>query len=294
MTPLTSPVHVLMCEAHIGFGIPCLQSLIKHSVEPFQLIIHSDGSLGSASEERLRVEIPTCKIISRLEADERMGKILAKFAAMAEARKHLPHVLKLLDINFLEDDGPVTRYVDSDVFFFRPFRGLFETAKNMTGAFSCDYNSSFGTKVTDFWPLGPLVLVKRLNSGLFWIRRDVVDYERMEWLFKRWGLKRVLGYGGWFEQTVWADAAWRARCHVYDIAQIRTANEKSGESEGEVGIHFVTPARQHLSALLSSSDQPATLHLEPVTIKTISAKPYTLLNAGLASLQFHWRKNFCK
>ncbi len=288
------PVHVLLCERHVGFGIPCLKSLVEQSVDPLQLIIHSDGSLGEDSTQRLRSSLPDCSVIDRSEADEKLASQLSRLPAIAKARQHLPHVIKLIDINFLADDGPLTRYIDCDVLFFRPFKNLFESVDNVAGAFSCDHKSSFGTRLTDFWPIGPLVLVKRLNSGLFWIRREVLDYERMEWLFRRWGLRRVLEYGGWFEQTVWADAAWRARCRVYDSVQVRTAGIQSGEPSGEVAIHFVTPAREHLSALLDGTLHRTQSNVEPVTIKTHSAHPYTLCDAGLVSLQFHWKKRFCK
>jgi hypothetical protein len=187
-----------------------------------------------------------------------MADALAKFPQMARARAHLPHVIKLWDIALIQPELTV-RYVDTDVLFQRSFRAMFPgSGETASGAFMMDSGNSFGAHPGDFWPLGPLRVARRLNSGLFWIRRDRIDYERMEFLFKRWGPQRIRKYHGWFEQTVWADQAWRSRCSMYDSTQLGTASNVEGMNGKLIGVHFVTPARAALKTLLeSASADPA-------------------------------------
>jgi hypothetical protein len=153
-----------------------------------------------------------------------MADALAQFPHMAQARNHLPHVIKLWDVTVLHS-APIVCYVDADVMFQRYFRGPFPASnQSVSGAFMMDSSNSFDARPGDFWPVGPLRLARRRNSGLFWIQRDRLYYERREYLFKRWGPQRIRKYHGWFEQTVWADQAWRARCSMFASAQLGTAS----------------------------------------------------------------------
>jgi hypothetical protein len=247
-------VHTLACEQHLWFAVPCLRSLITFCQDPIKLVIHDDGSLTQVSVDLLTEAFPDSIFVPRLSADSEITDALAQFPHMAQARSHLPHVLKLLDVTLIQSESMV-RYVDTDVLFQRRFRGLFPvSSQSASGAFLMDTSNCFGAHPGDFWPLGPLRLARRLNSGLFWIRRDRIDYERMEYLFKRWGPRRIRKYHGWFEQTVWADQAWRAHCSMFDPAQLRTATPADdGRLSQLTGIHFVTPTRTLLKAALQSS-----------------------------------------
>ena len=111
-----------------------------------------------------------------------------------------------------------------------------------------DSGNSFGAHPGDFWPFGPLRVARFLNSGLFWIARDRIDYERMEYLFKRWGPERIRRYHGWFEQTVWADQAWRSRCSMFDPTQLGTASpmeSRNSQLIGEVLIEVRRIRQEH-------------------------------------------------
>jgi len=273
-------VHTVACERHIWFAVPCLQSLLTFCEEPVELAIHDDGSLTQESADLLASALPNSILVSRHSADAEMADALARFPCMAKARSELPHVLKLCDVTLMHPESAIVRYVDTDVLFQRPFRGLFSD-RSAAGAFMMDSHDSFGAHPADFWPLGPLRLASRLNSGLFWMRRDRVDLERMEYLFKRWGPRRIRRYHGWFEQTVWADQAWRARCSMYDPAQLRTATPADTSYHTLTGVHFVTPTRTMLKAALlavpSGSGKASPAAIEDVRL--CPPKPYGLCAA---------------
>jgi hypothetical protein len=278
-------VHTLACEQHVWFAVPCLRSLLAFSHDPIRLVVHDDGSLTQRSFELLAVAFPDAILVPRTSADAEMAEALARFPAMAQARSHLPHVIKLWDVALIQPESIVC-YVDTDVLFQRSFRGLFPASgESGSGAFMMDSGNSFGAHPGDFWPLGPLRVARCLNSGLFWIRRDRIDYERMEFLFKRWGPQRIRKYHGWFEQTVWADQAWRSRCSMYDPAQLGTASPLECANGKLIGVHYVTPSRGMLKTLLDSgtADSSASrdASAEPVEeIRLCPPRPFGIFGAA--------------
>src|ERR1039458_6188585 len=129
-------VHTLVCEPHLWFAKPCLRSLVTFCQDPIRLVIHDDGSLTQASVELLSTAFPDSILVPRRLADAEMAAALAHFPNMAEARIHLPHVLKLSDVTLTHRESEIVRYVDTDVLFQRRFRGLFPVSDQTTsGAF---------------------------------------------------------------------------------------------------------------------------------------------------------------
>jgi len=186
-------------------------------------VIHDDGSLTPASVEELASAFPDAILFLRPSADAQLVDALARFPHISQARVHLPHVLKLMDTTMTHPE-PIVRYVDTDVLFQKSFRRLFPTSEpSFAGAFMMDSSNSFAAHPADLWPLGPLRLPRQLNSGVFWIQRGRLDYERMEYLFKRWGPQRIRRYHGWFEQTVLADQA----CALLDVRSSATRHRQS-------------------------------------------------------------------
>jgi hypothetical protein len=279
-------VHTLACEGHLWFAVPCLRSLLRFCEEPVELVIHDDGSLTQKSVDLLAAAFPDSILVPRRTADAEMSDALAHFPCMARARVHLPHVLKLSDVTLTRRESAVVRYVDTDILFQKLFRGLFSD-HSASAAFLTDYRNSFGAHPADFWPLGPLRLARRLNSGLFWIRRDRIDLERMEYLFQRWGPVRIQRYHGWFEQTVWADQAWRARCSMFDPEQLTTAAPADGANSKLIGVHFVTPRRAMLKAALLAapvvSGQAPAGGVEDIRLRP--CEPYGLSAAVFDAMQ---------
>jgi hypothetical protein len=188
-------------------------------------------------------------------------------------------VLKLFDTTMTHPETIVC-YADTDVLFQRRFRGLFPASVQATpGTFMMDSLNSFGAHPGDVWPFGPLRVARQLNSGLFWVQRDRIDYDRMEYLFKRWGPARIKKYHGWFEQTVWADHAWRTRCSLYDPDQFGTASAEPARNRKLIGVHYVTPARQLLQAELEAGPTPPTQGVVE-TVRIHPSKPFGVLGAA--------------
>ena len=142
------------------------------------------------------------------------------------------------------NDDDVVRFVDSDVLFFRPFKGGFSSENGYDACFMLDVRSCYGFRARDYWPLGPVTPVRRVNSGMFWIRRDCVDFGWIEWVSARCGLDHILTAKSWFEQGLWAAVAGRCNCRMFDPRQICTAEDRSAIPVEPVALHFNGPSRK--------------------------------------------------
>jgi hypothetical protein len=248
--------------------------------------LHDDGSLTQGAIDLLLDSLPGAIVVPRKSADAEMSDALAKFPNMAQARTHLPYVLAMWDLTFTHPES-IVRYLDSDVLFQRRFRGLFPVSTgSASGAFMKDCADCYAAHPGDFWPLGPLRLPSHLNAGMFWIQRDRIDYDRMEYLFKRWGPARIRKYHGWIAQTFWADQAWRAGCSMFDPAQLGIAGPMEGVNRELIGVHYVTPQRTLLKAALESASDDREEPVEPAPrqvedIRLCSFKSFGLFQAAL-------------
>src|SRR6266496_2310023 len=121
-------VHNLVCHRDISMGLICLKSLLATSQEKLQIVVHDDGSLTDEDQTLILAELPNSILVSRGQADCDVGSSLDTLPTLRKARLKLPHLLKVLDVPMLCRSENVC-FVDSDVFFLRAHRGLFEISK---------------------------------------------------------------------------------------------------------------------------------------------------------------------
>ena len=279
-------VHNLACHRDVSMALICLKSLLATSQEKLQLVIHDDGSLTDEDQALIRRELPKALVISRDQADGELAKPLEAFSTLRQARPKLPHLLKILDVPML-CRGENVSFVDSDVFFLRAHHGLFQISKRRSGGcrFLCDSRTCHGFRLRDFWPLGPVCPTARLNSGLFCVRRDAIDFEWIEAVCRRVGLPQMLQHRSWFEQGLWAAIAGRIGCEMIDHSQIATAEIASEIPRDPIALHFITPVRELLK------DYAPRAHPSRVAepIRVVRATSYTILHAVRAATLFRLR-----
>ena len=117
-------VSTLIGHRDVGTGLTCLPTLAKHSCEPVRFQLHDDGSLTDNDREQLLNQLPVHTIISRRQADAIVKERLAHYPYCARYRRHYAYGLKLFDTLFLAP-GEDLAFCDTDIFFLRPFSGLF-------------------------------------------------------------------------------------------------------------------------------------------------------------------------
>jgi hypothetical protein len=138
----------------------------------------------------------------------------------------------------------------------------------------------------DFWPLGPVSPIARLNSGLFCIKRNVIDFDWVEAVCSRVGLPQILQHRSWFEQGLWAAIAGRIGCEMVDRCQIATAEVASQIPEDPIALHFITPVR----ALLEHYVPGVQASRSAEGIRSVPAAHYTILDAGWVATLFRLRQ----
>jgi hypothetical protein len=280
-------VHNLVCHRDISIALICLKSLLATSQEKLQIVVHDDGSLTDEDKTCIRAQLPDSILVSRDQADHELAIVLDGLPTIRKARLKLPHLLKVLDVPMLCRSDNVC-FVDSDVLFLRTHRGLFEISKTRSACarFMLDIRTCHGFRLKDFWPLGPVSPIGRLNSGLFCIKRNVIDFDWVEAVCSRVGLPQILQHRSWFEQGLWAAIAARVGCEMIDRSQIATAEVASQIPQDPIALHFITPVR----ALLEHYIQRVQASRSAEGIRSVPASHYTILHAGWVATLFRLRQ----
>ncbi|HJZ94726.1 MAG TPA: hypothetical protein VKE40_27925 [Gemmataceae bacterium] len=255
----TNPVTVrtLLGQKTLEVSLTCLPTLARYSADPVRLIVHEDGTLGDAGRNALRQALPGAEFVGRAESDAAVVPRLAKYPRCLAARSSSPLFLKVFDIALLETGE--LRYADSDVLFLRRYAGLFGGASlAFPAVFMADVKEAYAVRPWHLWPVGPVRLGSRVNTGVVRARPAFLDLDFLEWLLGRLGNHPVWGRRWyWAEQTCWAALAGRARCGLWDPRQLVVATaDMAGYGNESVAVHFVSTFRHHLFAYAGRNVSP--------------------------------------
>ncbi|MCX6967515.1 MAG: hypothetical protein NTZ46_06995 [Verrucomicrobia bacterium] len=262
---MTDPVIVSTLIGHrdVGTGLTCLPTLAKHSCEPVRFQLHDDGSLTENDREQLLNQLPVHAFISRRQADAIVNERLSHYPRCARYRRHYAYGFKLFDTLMLAP-GEDLAFCDTDIFFLRPFAGLFSWPDQETGALMMqDYQNAYAFRPWHLAMQRQLEMPARINSGLFFFRRRHFDLDFIEWLMKR-NEAFFESRAQWVEQTSWSALGWRCGGRVWSEKQIRVMRDEASFAEELVAAHFVTPVRGLLPMAAARSREGC----EPVQIPT--------------------------
>ena len=256
-------VSTLIGHRDLSTGLTCLPTLVKHSLEPVRFQIHDDGSLTDNDREQLLTKLPVHNIISRRQADAIVNERLGRYPLCARYRRQYVYGLKLFDTPLLAP-GEDLAFCDSDIFFMRPFTGLFAWPDEETGCLLMqDYQNAYAFRPWHLLNQSQIKIPARLNCGLFFFRRRHHDLDFLEWLLGRYEELFAARYH-WTEQTCWAALAWRCSGRMWNERQIRVVQGEASLTEDLVAAHFVTPVRGLLPQAVERSKEGC----EPVQIPT--------------------------
>ncbi|WP_242522478.1 hypothetical protein [Candidatus Methylacidiphilum infernorum] len=248
-------VHGLICHRDVATGIICYKSLVQNSQEKLGLILHDDGSLTEEDIAILQSSLPIKKVFLKKEADSILAELLSRYPACSSYRKKHPYGIKIFDIPLLEKND-VLAYCDSDLFFFKPFKGLFSFPDPKTNIILM-YNAGdegYCLRPWHFFFYPKLQLVSKANAGIMCLRKKYFDLDLVEWfLGHNWPLKFLFLY----EQTFWAFLAARIGGALYNPAQIMFPIKKeliylaSGQSPEALALHFLGGMKEYVKKYLS-------------------------------------------
>jgi hypothetical protein len=268
-------LRTLLCHRDVDLAIHCLRSAVQFSSDPFQVVIHEDGSLTSEDHDKLSDALPGCRILDRDVADDLMADRLAGYPNAMTFREGSVWGLKLLDV-VLAEPG-LCFYLDSDIRFFQPFCGLFvDSATKGRCVFLRD-------TVWEAYSIRPWHLLDRrglrvasgINTGLSLCDPDVFDLAFVDWFLGQLDWRVI---PAWTEPTCWAALALRADGQAVVPEQLTNLYPSAKVSKKTLGAHFLSAYRSQWKDLL---DQPIVeSHAPPVEVHFQALNP--LSPAGLA------------
>lgn len=259
-------LRTLLCHRDVDLAIHCLNTAMHLSADPVHVVIHEDGSLTPEDREKLSRDLPGSRILDRHTADELMAQRLAGYPNARAFREGSVWGLKLLDV-VLAEPG-LCFYLDSDIRFFRPFRGLFVDAAT---AGRCVF---LRDTVWQAYSIRPWHLLDRrglrvasgINTGLTLCDPQVFDLGFVDWFLGQLDWRVI---PAWTEPTCWAALALRADGQAVDPKQVTNLYPSARVTEQTLGAHFLSAYRSQWQDLLDepvrrAKGSPATLRVEPL------------------------------
>jgi hypothetical protein len=260
-------VHSLLCHRDVDMALKCLGSCVRYARDPYRWVIHDDGSLLPEDRDRLAAALGPIRFIDRAEADERVMTELQGKPFSQRFRKDFIFSLKLFDV-FSSSEGDLA-YCDSDVFFFRPFTGLYRWPDERAGGVMLsDVFNGYACTPTHLVRGPRFALPVRANAGLYFFRRSAYDPDYIEWFLSR-DLPRYAVAPSWIEQTIWAGMGWRAGLRMWDRDQFVMLSRRRRLTADAVAAHCATDHGRHR---LAEFEPTTPADAPPVAVRTVPAR----------------------
>lgn len=254
MTPAASPlvIRTLAGSRWSKVGRFAMKRLREAVGDPVRLVVHTDGTVTAEQRADWEAWAGPLEWIDGPVVEDAMGVALRDHPRCAAFRARHPLARKLFDVIVLAEDGEAeVVYVDTDVQWLRHCGKWLRQPlpPGVDGRFS---SQPVGDEAVAAWPLdlrplGSLRLAARINTGVFRVRRGVLDLDRIEAalavLERR---RRAVRREFWLEQTLWAVLAGAARTErwAFDAITIPPADDRLAVPESGVSaIHCVGPVR---------------------------------------------------
>ena len=247
LNPNPTNVRTLLCHRDVDLAINCLGSMLKYSVDPVRLVIHEDGSLTPSDRIKLAEGLPGSWIFDRSETDSIMSVRLASYPNALAFRQSSVWGLKLLDVVIAESG--LCFYIDSDIRFFRPFRGLFvDAATKGRSVFLRDTVwQAYSIRPWHLLDNRSLQVASGINTGLTLFDPDLFDLDYVDWFLKQLDWRYL---PAWTEPTCWAALALRADGHAVDPRQLCNLYPSASVTNLTIGAHFLSSYRANWNSLL--------------------------------------------
>jgi hypothetical protein len=278
MPPVIS-LRTLLCHRDVDLAIHCLSSALALSADPVQIVIHEDGSLTPEDCDKIAAGLPGSRILNRQEADAILAERLAGHRHARAFRDGSVWGLKLLDV-VLAEPG-LCFYLDGDIRFFRPFRGLFtpEAAKGRCVFLRDTVWQAYSIRPWHLLDRRGLKVASGINTGLTLCDPAVFDLDFVDWFLAQpdW---RVIP--AWTEPTCWAALALRANGHAVDPRQLTNLYPSAKTTDQTLGGHFLSAYRSQWQAALR---QPFEDSVAVKSVQWLKLRPVTALGLGVNQMK---------
>lgn len=241
-------VKSLLCHQHVKMALMCFESLKRncYSAE-LSFSIHDDGSLTADDCAILRSSLSAVEFINRQEADDLVQSSYRSYPLILNLRRSNPLLLKAIDIPLLST-SEWTFYVDSDIYWFRPF-SLFDInsleASRANLVMMRDRSNCYSLRSWQLL-LSSIRLPSCGNSGFLFYKTKYIDIEYLNWFV---GPSHHHGIPSMIEQTYFAALATRVGGSIVHHQQLKIMRDHESATPDLIAGHFTARSRHLLPQL---------------------------------------------
>ena len=280
---ISLPVVWFAGHRDVSLLLRSISSFASTCLDSFAISVIGDGSL--TSEDKRAIEdamSPMGASFPRIEDNAKRRVDIFKQRPNLESHYNMsPLAKKIVDIPFLIDGAYL--YIDSDVFFYRPFKGVDLRGADVEFAYMGDVRNAYSIQTSDLIrTVKNVPLVRHLNSGFFYLKsNDWIDFDLCEKIASQEQFQRHIPH---LEQGYWAALAAKksATSVCFDTRQIAFPKLDLTLPTECVANHFAglyRPLVENYPAEAShpSSDDPISLKTHSSTLVT----PFQLISEGV-------------
>lgn len=171
----------MVSHADLPLLIVSLKTFLFTSKQAFNITIIDDGSLLPSDVDQLRKHLKDVKIIMRAEADRVIAKKYQKRKRYLKFREKEAMVRKAIDLPLLASK-PNILTIDSDILFFHSPDQILQSVADghIKGAFISDITSAYTLSPIEAKVFFKLSLVPKLNGGLIYFSKSLIDLDLVE------------------------------------------------------------------------------------------------------------------
>ena len=230
----------------------CLQSLLTYSLEPIELLLHSDGSINQ-SEKLLFSSRLGGSNVSFVESSVSKEKTMDQLAGRPNCQTFRAKSIwgiEFFDPLFSNIDDKISFYIDADILFIRPFKGLFEPNQVSNGAiFLRDTQwDAYSIRPWQMFGLSQRPkIVKGITTALVCWDKTAIEWDYLEWFLGQVNLHKI---PEWVMPT--AQAGLAARCEAKTVHPFQLLNmyPNAKIQNHTFGLHLLGSYRKNWLAKL--------------------------------------------
>ena len=238
-------IQSLIGHSNLPFYLECLGSLLKHSVDNIDLLLHSDGTLTGNDSELIHSKLgKTCSLINSNDSKDTTLDALVGRPNCQKLRKESIWGIEFFDPLFANPNDHISFYLDADILFIQPFSGLFDRSQTEGGAVFLE-DTQWDAYCFRPWSLLGLgkkpEVVKGITTGLvFWDKR-ALDWDYLEWFLGASYLHKI---PEWIMPTAQAGLANRCNAKTVCSNQITNLYPNAQIHEDTFGVHLLGSYRK--------------------------------------------------
>ena len=239
-------VQTLVGGKEINFYIECLKSLISFCKDPIKLLVHSDGTLTSTDKDRLvsmlgthTVAFSDTKKCKEITLDLLKGKPNCQMS-----RNNSLWGIEFFDPLFVDNEEQFSFYIDADILFIQPFRGLFDKDVVKNGAVFLKDAQWDAYSMRPWHLLGSkkkLQIVQGITTALVCWDKSVIDWDYLEWFL---GKNEFHGLKEWILPSAQSGLAARCNARTISSSQVLNMYPNAKIQKNTFGLHLLGSFRQ--------------------------------------------------